>query len=223
MEPQPGFIEGVRALADEAKAVLIMDEISSGFRLTTGGAHLVLGNITPDIAVFSKALGNGYPIAAVIGTTAVMEAAQTSFISSTNWSERVGPTAAIATIKKYLNEQVAGHLISLGQKVQQGWSEIAQKYGISIHVGGMKPMSHFSFEGEQDNALKAYFIQLMLEQGFLASNLYYAMYAHTDENVQAYLNAMDGAFAGLADALEKGDLREKLDGQAAQSGFKRLN
>ena len=223
MEPQPGFLEGVRALADEVKAVLIMDEISSGFRLTTGGAHLVLGSITPDIAVFSKALGNGYPIAALTGTAAVMEAAQTSFISSTNWTERIGPTAAIATIKKHRREQVAGHLISKGRKVQQGWSEIAQKYGISIHVGGMKPMSHFSFEGKQDNALKAYFIQLMLEQGFLASNLYYAMYAHTDENVQAYLNAMDGAFAGIADALQKGDLREKLDGQAAQSGFKRLN
>ena len=223
LEPEPGFIEGVRALADEVNAVFIMDEISSGFRLTTGGAHLILGNVVPDIAVFSKALGNGYPIAAVIGTTTVMEAAQTSFISSTNWTERIGPSAAIATIKKHRREQVAGHLISLGQKVQQGWSEIAQKYGISIHVGGMKPMSHFSFEGEQDNALKAYFIQLMLEQGFLASNLYYAMYAHTDEHVQAYLNAMDGAFAGIADVLQKGDLREKLDGQAAQSGFKRLN
>ena len=223
LEPQPGFLEGVRALADEVKAVLIMDEISSGFRLTTGGAHLVLGNITPDIAVFSKALGNGYPIAAVIGTAAVMQAAQTSFISSTNWSERVGPTAAIATIKKHLNEQVAGHLIPLGQKVQQGWSEVAERHGISIHVGGIKPLSHFSFEGEHNNALKAYFIQLMLEQGFLASNLYYAMYAHTDEHVQAYLNAMDRAFAGLSDALQKGDLREKLDGQAAQSGFKRLN
>jgi len=223
MEPQPGFMEGVRALADEVKAVLIMDEISSGFRLTTGGAHLVLGNVAPDIAVFSKALGNGYPIAAVIGTTSVMEAAQTSFISSTNWTERIGPTAAIATIKKHLKENVAAHLVQLGQKVQQGWSEIAQQYGISIHVGGMKPMSHFSFEGEHNNALKAYLIQLMLEQGFLASNLYYAMYAHTDEHVQAYLNAMGCAFAGLSDALQKGDLIERLDGQVAQNGFKRLN
>ncbi len=222
-EPEPGFIEGVRALADEVNAVFIMDEISSGFRLTTGGAHLVLGNVVPDIAVFSKALGNGYPIAAVIGTTSVMEAAQTSFISSTNWTERIGPTAAIATIKKHLKENVAAHLVQLGQQVQQGWSEIAQKYGISIHVGGMKPMSHFSFQGEHNNALKAYLIQLMLEQGFLASNLYYAMYAHTDEHVQAYLNAMGCAFAGLSDALQKGDLIERLDGQIAQNGFKRLN
>ena len=102
LDPEPGFIEGVRALADEAKAVLIMDEISAGFRLTTGGAHLVVHKIVPDIAVFSKALGNGYPIAAVIGKANPMEAAQNSFISSTCWTERIGPTAAIATIDEHL-------------------------------------------------------------------------------------------------------------------------
>ena len=223
MEPHAGFIEGVRALADEAKAVFIMDEISSGFRLTTGGAHLVLGSVTPDIAVFSKALGNGYPIAAVIGIANVMQAAQTSFISSTNWTERIGPTAAIATIKKHRREQVAGHLIALGQKVQQGWSKIAQKYGIAIHVGGMKPMSHFNFEGEKNNTLKAYFIQLMLEQGFLVSNLFYAMHAHTDEHVQTYMDAVNKAFSGLADALQKEDLPDRLYGQITESGFRRLN
>ena len=223
LEPDPGFIEGVRALADEVNAVFIMDEISSGFRLTTGGAHLVLGNVVPDIAVFSKALGNGYPIAAVIGTTTVMEAAQTSFISSTNWTERVGPAAAIATINKHRKENVAKHLVQLGQKVQQGWSESAAKHGLAIHVGGIKPLSHFSFEGEHNEVLKAYFIQLMLAQGFLASNQYYAMYAHTEDHVLAYLKALDIVFAELASGLAKGDLLEKLDGKAAQTGFQRLN
>lgn len=223
LEPQPGFIEGVRALADEVKAVFIMDEISSGFRLITGGAHLVLGHVVPDIAVFSKALGNGYPIAAVIGTTTVMEAAQTSFISSTNWTERVGPAAAIATIKKHRKENVAQHLRQLGQKVQQGWSEKAAKHKLSIHVGGIKPLSHFSFEGQQNEVLKAYFIQLMLARGFLASNRYYAMFVHTEDHVQAYLKALDGVFNELANGLAKGNLQEKLDGKASQTGFQRLN
>ena len=221
-EPDPRFIQGVRALADETKAVLIMDEISAGFRLTTGGAHLVVHQEVPDIAVFSKALGNGYPIAAVIGRASVMEAAQTSFISSTYWTERIGPTAAIATLKKHLKEEVATRLIQLGEKVQQGWLKLAAKYELSIKVGGMKPMSHFSFDTENVEAMKAYLIQLMLEKGFLASSLYYAMYAHTDEHVKAYLEALDGTFAELAGALRRGDLLDKLKGQPTSVGFQRL-
>ena len=223
LEPRPGFIEGVRNLADEARAVFIIDEISAGFRLSSSGAHMVLSDVRPDIAVFSKALGNGYPIAAVIGKSNVMEAAQTSFISSTNWTERIGLQAALATIRKHRRENVAPHLIEMGRKVQQGWTETALKHGLSIHVGGIEPMSHFSFESDQTDILKAYFIQLMLDQGYLASNLFYAMYAHTEDHVQGYLAACDSAFALLADALKKGNVLEKLEGQAAQSGFQRLN
>jgi glutamate-1-semialdehyde 2,1-aminomutase len=151
-----------------------------------------------------------------------MEAAQISFISSTNWTERIGPTAAIATIKKHLKEDVATHLIQLGEKVQKGWLKLADKHGLSIKVGGMKPMSHFSFDTENIEAIKAYLIQLMLDKGFLASNLYYAMYAHTDEHVNAYLEALDEAFAELATALRQGDLLDKLKGQPTSVGFQRL-
>ena len=117
---EPGFIEGVRELVDRAGALLVMDEISAGFRMNTGGAHLVLHPVTPDMAVFSKALGNGYPIAAIIGTTSVMQAAQSTFISSTNWTERVGPAAAVAVIKKYRALDVSRRLVALGERVQAG-------------------------------------------------------------------------------------------------------
>ncbi len=222
LDPEPGFIEGVRALADEAKAVLIMDEISAGFRLTTGGAHLVVHKEIPDIAVFSKALGNGYPIAAVIGKAVVMEAAQNSFISSTCWTERIGPTAAIATLEKHRNLNVAKHLIALGEMVQKGWHNLAERHGLFIHVDGMKPMSHFSFEGDRAPAMKAYFIQLMLEQGFLASNMYYAMYAHTVDHVKGYLAAADSAMGEIADAVNKNKLGERLQGKPSSAGFKRI-
>ena len=221
-EPQPGFLEGVRSLAEEAKAVFIIDEISAGFRLNTGGAHLVIGNITPDIAVFSKALGNGYPIAAVIGRADVMQAAQKTFISSTNWTERVGPTAALAIIKKHKAVNVSKHLISLGGQIQEGWRNLAEKHGLDIHIGGMKPMSHFSFENEQAKVMKAYFIQLMMDHGFLASNLYYAMYAHTEDHVKSYLEAADRAFAKIVHSVDRGDLQKKLRGKPSSFGFKRL-
>ena len=221
-EPQPGFFEGVRDLADKAKAVFIIDEISAGFRLNTGGAHLVIGDVSPDIAVFSKALGNGYPIAAVIGRADVMQAAQKTFISSTNWTERIGPTAAIAMIKKHKRVDAGKKLVHLGEQIQSGWKETAAKHGLSIEIGGMKPMSHFAFSHDKAQSMKAYFIQLMLEQGFLASNLYYAMYAHTEDHVKSYLQAADSAFAEIAHSVEQGNLQEKLRGKPSSVGFKRL-
>lgn len=221
-KPMPGFLEGVRGLADKTNTVLIFDEISAGFRLNTGGAHLVIGDVIPDIAVFSKALGNGYPVAAVIGKADVMLAAQKTFISSTNWTERIGPTAAIAMIKKHKRVDAGKHLVYLGEQIQSGWKKMADKHGLAIEVGGMKPMSHFSFEDEQAQAMKAFFIQLMLEQGFLASNLYYAMHAHTEDNVKAYLQAADSAFAEIAHSVEQGDFQKKLRGKPSSVGFKRL-
>jgi len=221
--PKPGFLEGVRAIADETGAVFIIDEISSGFRLTSGGAHLVLTKATPDLAVFSKALGNGYPIAAVIGRGDVMASAQKTFISSTYWTERIGPVAAMATLRKHRRLEVAKHLVSLGEKIQEGWQAMALKHGLAIHVGGIKPMGHFSFESQQAQEMKAYFVQLMLDQGFLASTLFYAMYAHSENNVAAYLKAADSAFGEIADANAKGDLRKRLRGEPAVAGFKRLN
>lgn len=221
-EPDKGFIEGVRMLADEAKAAFIIDEISAGFRLNTGGAHLVIGDVAPDIAVFSKALGNGYPIAAVIGRANVMQAAQHTFISSTNWTERIGPTAAIAMIKKHSKVNAGKHLVWLGEQVQSGWKEIADKHGLAIEIGGMKPMSHFNFEHEKAQAMKVYFIQLMLDQGFLASNLYYAMYAHKEDHVLDYLKAVDEAFAEIARSIEHNDIGKKLIGKPSSVGFKRL-
>ena len=221
-EPQPGFFEGVRRLADEAKAVFIIDEISAGFRLNTGGAHLVIGNVTPDIAVFSKALGNGYPIAAVIGKADVMQAAQKTFISSTNWTERIGPTAAIAMIKKHKRVGAGKHLVHLGEKIQSGWKEIADKHGLTIEIGGMKPMSHFAFLHDKAQSMKAYFIQLMLEQGFLASNLFYAMYAHTEDHVKSYLEGVDKSFEEIARSIEYNDIDKNLIGKPSSIGFKRL-
>jgi glutamate-1-semialdehyde 2,1-aminomutase len=221
-EPEPGFFEGVRSLAYETGSVLIVDEISAGFRMNTGGAHLVLFRERPDIAVFSKALGNGYPIGAVIGRSDIMQAAQKTFISSTCWTERIGPTAAIATIKKHREVNAGKHLVWLGEQIQSGWEKLAIKHGLPIHVSGMKPMSHFAFEHKDARSLKAYFVQLMLEQGFLASNLYYAMYAHGKEHIHKYLKSVDRAFEKIAQVIDKGDIKGKLKGKPSSVGFERL-
>ena len=219
--PTEEFVRGVRELADSCGAVLVVDEISSGFRMNTGGAHLPLG-YEPDIAVFSKSLGNGYPIGAVIGKSAVMQSAQKTFISSTCWSERTGPAAALATIRKHRRENVGPHLMQLGRSVQDGWKELLLKHGIPAHVSGMLPMSHIDFETLNPQETKALFIQLMLEEGFLASNLYYAMHAHTNDNVECYLRKVDSVFSRIAEALRDGTSGKLLKGKPSSTGFRRL-
>ena len=220
-QPDPIFLDGVRSIADETDAVFIMDEISAGFRMNTGGAHL-LHNVTPDIAVFSKALGNGYPIAAIIGKGEVMDAAQNTFISSTMWTERTGPVAALAMIKKHQNVDAGKHLSAIGRQVQEGWALIADKSNLKIKVGGIFPCSHFAFQYDTAQSMKAYFVQLMLERGFLASNLFYAMYAHEDHHVKDYLEAVDRAFSEISEANQKGDIKKRLKGSLSSVGFKRL-
>ncbi len=222
-EPVPEFIQSVRDIADQTGAVLIMDEISAGFRYCTGGAHLVKHHTTPDLAVFSKGLGNGYAISAVIGVQKIMSSVMNTFVSSTNWTERIGVTAALATLEKHELEDVGTHLVRLGTKVQEGWRRLGEKHGLDIHVGGMEAMSHFSIDCDDFPAAKAYFIQLMLEHGVLASNLCYLMFAHTDSDVEQYLDLCDTSFAKLAQSLELGDTLSRLKGKPSASGFKRLS
>ncbi len=219
--PDPGFLEDVQALTNKMGGVLIFDEISSGFRMNSGGAHLLL-DVEPDIAVFSKAIGNGYPIGAVIGKANVMEAAQSTFISSTNWTERIGPTAALATIRKHKNVDAGKHLMNIGKLIQDGWKSLADKHRLPIQVGGIAPLSHFAFEDEKALEMKALFIQRMLERGFLASNLFYSMYAHQTDHVNQYLKGVDETFSQLAKVKKKEGFQVNLKGQPAVAGFKRL-
>ena len=220
-KPEPGFLEGVREIATEIGAVLIFDEVTSGFRVCNGGVHLTLGTL-PDIAVFAKALGNGYPMSAVIGKEDVMDAAQRSFISSTFWTERIGPVAAIATIQKFRAQNVSQHLIDIGQQVKIIWQNAAKQAGLAIHVSGIDPLGHFSFTGTEAQVAKTVFTQLMLERSFLATTSFYAMYAHNTNHVQAYASAVTEAFDIISDALQSGSIKSLLKGPVAHTGFARI-
>jgi glutamate-1-semialdehyde 2,1-aminomutase len=220
-QPAPGFLDGAIALAHRAGAVFMFDEITAGFRVTTGGAHLTFG-VRPDVAVFAKGMSNGYPMAVVAGTGDVMQAAQDSFISSTYWTDRIGPVAAIATIRKFRAYDVAEHLARVGEAVQVGWREAARLAGVSVQVGGVPALSHFSFDGPLSQAAHTLFTRLMLDRGFLASKGFYATFAHQDHHVQAYLAAVAEAFAVIAAAEQDGTIEARLGGPVAHSGFSRL-
>lgn len=219
--PRDGFLERARAIATQTGAVLVFDEVTSGFRLTCGGAHLMLG-VEPDIAIFAKGMGNGYPIAAVIGRRPVMESAQTTFISSTSWTERIGPTAAIATIRKFRRLNAHEHLIHIGGLIQKGWKTAAEEADLPLAISGIKPLGHFSITSAFGEAPRTLFTQLMLEKGFLALNKFYAMYAHTERHVEEYFRAVREVFPLVARAIQSGTVEKMLKGPVAHAGFKRL-
>ena len=220
-DPQPGFLERIREIATEIGSVLIFDEISVGFRLNTGGVHLLYG-VEPDIAVFAKAISNGYPMAAIIGIERVMKAAQSSFISSTYWTEKIGPTAALATIRKHRQNNVPRHLINVGERIQAGWRAAADHAGLSVSVTGIPPLSYFSFDYDNGQAIRTLFTQIMLEKGFLATSAFYATYAHRDTHVESYLIAVEEIFRTLSRAIKRGNIEGLLKGPIAHSGFRRL-
>lgn len=219
--PIDGFLETIRKVTEERGIVLVIDEVSSGFRLATGGAHLAL-NIKPDMAVFSKALANGYPMAAVIGKSEVMKAAEDSFISSTNWTGNVGLNAALAMIEKYEKNDVSKYLQKIGKEVQDGWETLAKKHGLKIKLSGIFPLSHFEFEYEKPLVLKTLFTKLMLEKNFLATNAFYASFAHKTDDITRYLKAVDEVFAKIKKIIEAGDPEKQLEGEVCHSGFRRL-
>ena len=219
--PEKGFLEHIRKVTKEKNIVLIFDEISAGFRLCLGGSHLVLG-VEPDMALFGKALSNGYPMGAVIGTKEVMESVQETFISSTYWTDRIGLVASLETIKKHQALEVEKVLDKNGSMVQSGWQRLAQKHNLNISIMGIKPLSYFSFNYSDALEIKTLFIQEMLKLEFLSTTGYYASYAHKDEDIEAYLEAVDKVFGLIKEALENSEIDKLLESEVCHGGFKRL-
>lgn len=219
--PALGFLEGVRELASQTGAALIFDEVTSGWRVNTGGVHLTYG-VAPDIAVFAKALANGYAMGAVVGRRSVMEAAQGSFISSTAWTERVGLAAALATIEKHRRIDAPSLLTAAGRRVRRVWRDAARASSLEILVAGLDPISTFSFLHEDATALRTLFIQEMLDRGFLATTAFYASTSHTDEVLDRMEVAVGGSFEALGNAVRGGDVERRLRGPVAHQGFYRL-
>jgi glutamate-1-semialdehyde 2,1-aminomutase len=219
--PEPGFLEGVRQRADSTGAKLVFDEISIGWRLCLGGAHLKFG-VNPDMAVFAKTTSNGYALAAIIGRRATMQAAQESFISSAYWTEGIGPAAAVAAVRKMMRIDVPAHLAGMGQMVVQGWKELAAKHGVPLKVAGWPQLPSFSFEHPEGIALMTLLTARMLKRGFLACGSCAVTLAHQEHHVTAYLSALDEVFAELAEAIRAGDITGRIGGPVKHTMFARL-
>jgi glutamate-1-semialdehyde 2,1-aminomutase len=221
VHPDPGFLEGVREMCDRTGAMMVFDEITAGWRFALGGAHLRYG-IAPDVAVFAKALGNGHPVAAIIGQKPAMQAVQESFISSTYWTEGVGPVAALATIRKMQSVDVARHVETVGKRFQEGLTEIAHQTGVPLTVSGHPALTTIHFDHPQAATLGTLLTVRMLAHGILAGAGFYASLAHTDEHMDTYLAAAKEVFSELAEAIRQDDVENRIGGPIRHSGFARL-
>lgn len=220
--PAPGFLEGVRQLCTRRGIVLIFDECTSGFRETFGGLHLKYG-IEPDIAMFGKAMGNGYAITATVGRRSVMDAAQNTFISSTFWTERIGPSAALKSLEVMQRERSWEAITSIGLELRSSWQKLADRHALKISHNGLPALAGFVFESPRHLAYKTLITQEMLKKGFLAATSCYTSLAHTPDVIEMYLHSLDSVFSLIAECEAGRSVEDLLEGPVCHGGFKRLN
>ena len=216
-EAPKGYLENLKSLSRELGAILIFDEITSGFRMCIGGIHRIY-NVYPDIAVFAKGIANGYAMSVILGTEDVMQSAQKTFISSTNWTEKIGPAAALATLEKYQKESVDRKIIDSGNKVKSIWKKASKKYGLDISISGLPSLCSFSFNYPNQNILNTLFTNKMLEKGILGFRQFKPSLSHSQKDIKKYEKAVYLIFEDLSKNINSSSCNYPLQHQ----GFQRL-
>jgi glutamate-1-semialdehyde 2,1-aminomutase len=220
--PEDNFLHKVRQLATSRGIVLIFDECTSGFRQTFGGLHKMYG-VEPDMAMFGKALGNGYGITATIGRREIMEAAQSTFISSTFWTERIGPTAGLKTLEVMERLKSWETVTKTGLQIRETWQRLADKHDLKIDHWGLPALTGFTFQSENALAYKTLITQEMLAKGYLAGNSVYVCIDHTQAVLDPFFEQLDSVFGLIKECEEGRDVMSLLNGPVCHGGFKRLN
>lgn len=220
--PEPGFLEGVRKIATRIGAVLVFDECTSGFRKNLGGLHMHYG-VEPDMAVFGKTLGNGYAINAVIGRREVMEGTRKTFISSTFWTERIGPSAAVETLKQMKLEDAPARIDTIGIAARALWSDVANQVGLPISFSGLPSLTVVNLIGVDPAVFKTVTTEAFLDLGLLAGPAIYASLPQELELRTSYADSLAKVLKLLKQAMENGDVAQLAKDGLAGSIFRRLN
>jgi len=223
--PKDGFLNEVKKLAKKNGALLVYDEIVTGFRLALGGAQEYFG-ITPDLACFGKAMGNGFPIAAVVGRKDVMAVFDEVFFSFTFGGETASLAAAKATIKKMRTRNVIGHLWEQGRKLQDGYNVLAGEFGVAQNTGciGLAPRTVLTFKnarGAESLVYKSFFQQECLKRGVLFSGGQNLCFSHSDADIEHTLLVYRTVMELFAQAIKTGTVQNRLEGPAVQPVFRR--
>ena len=223
LQPTNNFLENVRELATQNNIVLVFDECTSGFRENFGGIHLNY-KVYPDIAIFGKALGNGYAITAVVGKRNTMEAAQNSFISSTFWTERIGASAALKTLEIMEQNKSWEVITTIGKKIRKIWLDISDSHDLNINISGLLALSSFNFESRNNLKYKTLITQEMLKQNILASNSIYTSVVHNDDCLEKYSHHLNQLFEIIKKCEDEViNIDTLIEGPICHNGFYRLN
>jgi glutamate-1-semialdehyde 2,1-aminomutase len=222
--PPKGYLEAVAKLVREHDAVLIFDEVSTGFRLTAGGVQPQFG-VIPDMAVFAKSISNGYPMGAVVGSRDVMEPAARMFISSTYWSDTIGLRAALTTLREIRKRDVPATLQQTGSEIQRRLNDAATTTGCPVECYGVNTHPHVRFlvdEPAQQPVLATLYMQEMAKRGCHGYPSFYLNAAQGAAELDQTEQAARETFALLKDGLDSGRLRELLECEIRQESFQRL-
>ena len=221
-EPNISFLKMIRDICDKKKIILIFDECTSGFRETLGALHKKIG-IHPDISIFGKALGNGYAITAILGKDSIMDSASKSFISSTFWTERIGPTAALKTLEIMEKIRSWEKITDIGKNFIKIWKKISKKNSLNIKIEGIPSLAKFFFEKDH-LVLKTLLTQEFLKYNILGTNSIYACTSHDEGALKKYEYFLDKIFYKISNIYRDGnDPREYLIGEESYAPFSRLN
>lgn len=219
--PAPGFLEGVRKIASRIGAVLVFDECTSGFRQNLGGLHMHYG-VEPDIAVFGKTLGNGYAINAVIGRREVMTAARSTFISSTFWTERIGPAAALATLQEMEKTKAQDRITQLGYDIRSLWTKVSSDLGLKITFSGLPSLTTLAIGGIDPLVLKTFLSESFLDRGYLAGPAIYLALPHQDIIGEEFAEVLHELLEELASRESSGTLNDLTPDGVVIQPFQRI-
>lgn len=222
--PPPGYLEGVRDLAHQHGALLIFDEVSSGWRLAVGGAQAYVG-VTPDMTVVAKAMSNGYPMGAVVGSRAAMEPARRMFISSSYWSDNVGLAASLATIRELKRRDSERRFKEIGEALRAALNQAIAASGLRGSCVGLHTNPALVLE-LPDPALRpkvnTLFIQEMARRGIHCSTSFKFTLAHTEADIQITAQAAQESLTVIRQGLESGNLDALLVVDIKKEPFRRL-
>ena len=219
-DPKNNFLNKIRNLATQNNIVLIFDECTSGFRQTYGGIHKFY-NIEPDMAIFGKALGNGYAINAIIGKRNIMEQSQKSFISSTFWTERVGSTAALETLEIMDKTKSWKEITSTGKKIKKIWKRLSILHNLDLKIQGIDAVPNFYFNSKNNLEYKTLITQEMLKKNILASNMIYCALPHKEKILKKYFDILESIFYKISKVeKDQKNVSDYLHSEVAKSGMR---
>jgi len=219
------YLKWVRELADKHCALLVFDEIVTGFRLALGGAQEYFG-VTPDLACFAKGISNGMPVAAVAGKREIMENTADLLISSTYGGDSVSLAAVVASIGEYRRTDFIDHIWRQGRRLIDGMNAIAQEVGLALVFRGWPVMSSFTFgyEAEQNTDLLTLLLQEMAKRGVLLrrGGLIFMSYSHKSEHIDQTLAACREVFPIILDAHNSGRVKDLIIAQEVAAPVRRF-